>query len=166
MKVSALVFLTAFVLLNISTVHSDKIDEYFKKFDLNGDGKISHEEIETLIEQVKELGIEPGSYATALRLVLSLTDANKDGFVTLDELRNFPETFFKAIDENGDGKLSFEEYKAFVEKFYLTGLGSEVLRAAFDKTDLDKDGYISLEEYEKGIAEAIDGQTLGSVFGK
>ncbi|KAI1698033.1 EF hand domain-containing protein [Ditylenchus destructor] len=164
MNVFGVVFLIAFALLNISTVRCDKIDDYFKQLDLNGDGNISREEIEIIIEQIKAIGGD--TYETALRLVFNLTDANKDGSVTLDELRKYPEVLFKAIDENGDGKLSFEEHKAFVEKIFPGELPGFGLQAAFDKTDTDKDGYITLEEYEEAISGAINRQAFGKILRK
>ena len=43
-------------------------------------------------------------------------DANRDGFVSLDEFQARSAEVFKNIDTNGDGKVSPEEMKAYHQK--------------------------------------------------
>ncbi|KAI1704901.1 EF-hand domain pair domain-containing protein [Ditylenchus destructor] len=68
------------------------------------------------------------------------------------------EDSFKTTDANGDGKVSFEELKAiFIRTAAITGdsieHGESAARLQFDKTDADKDGYLTLEEIRQTIAD-------------
>lgn len=59
------------------------------------------------------------------------------------------EAKFKSLDKNGDSKLSMEEFVA--------GRGSEQTeeqaKAAFEKADINQDGFLSLVEYKTTVAK-------------
>jgi Ca2+-binding EF-hand superfamily protein len=88
-------------------VISSAYDNDFKKIDGNNDGKISKKEF--LDAAIKNFNI---------------IDKNKDGFLTIDELKAIGKIdaikFMKEVDINKDGKISKEEFiKAAEKKFKL-----------------------------------------------
>ena len=104
--------------------------EGWKKWDANGDGKLSRDEV-----------------ANAPRLApqFDALDANKDGFLTAEEL---PAGRFAGgpggrgqgwtrLDANGDGKLSREEVA-----------NAPRLAQQFDAIDANKDGFLGIEELQ------------------
>ncbi|PWA99680.1 ubiquitin carboxyl-terminal hydrolase family protein [Artemisia annua] len=93
------------------------VEKVFKKFDVNGDGKISITEL--------------GSILTSL-----------SGSVTPEtELKSV----MKEIDTDGDGFIDFNEFVAF-HNGSNNGEESKELREAFDLYDEDKNGKISANE--------------------
>lgn len=72
-----------------------------------------------------------------------------DGGAPSDERRGpGPAVYFKRLDADGDGTLNAQEYGA--SRRFAEATEAE-LRAAFTQADLDADGSIDLEEYEKGF---------------
>merc|ERR1712216_763305 len=58
---------------------------------------------------------------------------------------------FDQYDNNPkDGKLDFAEFKIAMNKIAGTELKDDVIQAAFDKVDLDGNGGIDFEEFQKG----------------
>ncbi|PWA66190.1 Calcium-binding EF-hand [Artemisia annua] len=93
------------------------VEKVFKKFDVNGDGKISITEL--------------GSILTSL-----------SGSVTPEtELKSV----MKEIDTDGDGFIDLNEFVAF-HNGSNNGEESKELREAFDLYDEDKNGKISASE--------------------
>ncbi|XP_022983538.1 calcium-binding protein CML24-like [Cucurbita maxima] len=95
----------------------DEVMKIFKKFDKNGDGKIS----------VSELGAALGELG---------------GKISSDETRRI----MLEIDTDGDGFIDLDEFAAFHREAYPDGGGNKDLQDAFDLYDMDKNGLISAKE--------------------
>ncbi len=110
--------------------------------DTNGDGRISKEEAAALQHKTQ------GDW-------FDKTDANKDSFLTEDEVRQAREARrdhmrgemkargearFKETDANGDGQISLDEAQARMPR----------LAERFNTLDADKNGMLSKEELKRG----------------
>ncbi|MBL8511007.1 MAG: EF-hand domain-containing protein [Betaproteobacteria bacterium] len=148
MKASILLLtLCAAVALNVQAESLDKgarradmkaeMESRLKAADKNGDGKISREEAAALPRIAKKF---------------DQIDTNKDGFVTLEEIKasmaqhaqehgqhgaggDHGGKMFEKLDANGDGFISREEAASHPK-----------LAEHFDKLDSNKDGKLSKEE--------------------
>src|SRR5215470_7355082 len=76
---------------------TDRIDQIFKRLDVNGDGKVTREEF--TLEKIA---------------VFTWLDTNQDNALEIEETKLSVKQF-RAIDTNGDGKISDIE---FVESKY------------------------------------------------
>src|SRR5262245_40454446 len=99
-------------------------DQFVKKFDANGDGKVSKEEF------------------LSKRPAFDKMDANKDGSVTAEEVKALPAVqkrggtgagFMERFDADHDGKVTPAEYDA-------------KRTTLFEKLDKNKDGMIDQSE--------------------
>ncbi|OMJ90348.1 hypothetical protein SteCoe_7258 [Stentor coeruleus] len=138
----------------IDSSYFNKLNEMFSKIDKNGDGLLSREELKDVIikfdlsfdidEIIQRCDIDRNGYinysefliATVeashaysrerVREVFEVFDKNKDGKLSLDEIRNSLGgnannfTLFKQIlseaDTNGDGVIDFDEFLDYVSK--------------------------------------------------
>lgn len=142
-----------------SSAHSrtqiEELESVFKKFDVNGDGKISWSELGAIMESLGHSATED-----ELQKMVKEVDADGDGFIDLDEfielntkgvdpvkvmedLRNA----FLIYDIDRNGSISPEELQAV-----LRSLGDENSIAECKKmisaVDCDGDGLISFEEFK------------------
>ncbi|XP_057316373.1 uncharacterized protein LOC130657408 isoform X1 [Hydractinia symbiolongicarpus] len=97
----------------------EELQESFKLFDINGDGKISLHE---LISVMNSVGAG-----------VSMEDAQE---------------ILELVDEDGDGEISFEEFKKVMHEKMVQGTVEEDLQAAFQVFDADNDGFISPSEVQ------------------
>src|SRR5512138_1592263 len=103
--------------------------ERLKAADKNADGMLSRDEAASLPRLLQNF---------------DAIDANKDGFITFEELRAFHQAHhgghgrhggLKALDKDGDGRISRDEAAA-----------APRLAQNFDKIDADHDGFLTREE--------------------
>lgn len=100
----------------------DEVRKIFSKFDENGDGKISCDELKNVL---RALGSETSS--DEVKRIMSEIDKDGDGYIDLDEFAEFHRG--SGAGDQGDGAC-----------------GNKELKDAFDLYDLDKNGKISASE--------------------
>ncbi|XP_008800225.2 probable calcium-binding protein CML10 [Phoenix dactylifera] len=110
---------------------TDEVERVFKKFDLNGDGKISSAELAAIFQS---LGHPPTE--EELQRMMGEADADGDGFISLDE---FVELNVSTVDDS-------------------TAL--EDLRHAFSVFDLDRNGSISPDELARVLRSIGEGASV------
>eukprot|EP01017_Pseudomicrothorax_dubius_P023101 TRINITY_DN2479_c0_g6_i1.p1 TRINITY_DN2479_c0_g6~~TRINITY_DN2479_c0_g6_i1.p1 ORF type:complete len:402 (+),score=120.69 TRINITY_DN2479_c0_g6_i1:84-1289(+) len=130
----------------------DEAIESFRAMDSNGDGMISKEEIFNHFEKVLKL---PNAEGEARR-VLEQVDVNNNGTIDYSEFltayvsrqklisKQRLESTFKAIDKDGNGFIFAEELSDFLD---AKGSQKEQIKEIIEKSDANKDGKISLEEF-------------------
>jgi len=102
----------------------------------------------------------------SLRL-LAKYDANGDHVISLTEVEDKRKRIFGRMDSDSDGDVSFDEYEQ-LDKAKRT----PILKARFDKLDLDHDGRLSGTEYASYLGsfdrldQNSDGQLSGSEMQK
>ncbi|KAL5553240.1 hypothetical protein UlMin_040641 [Ulmus minor] len=132
-----------------------ELEEVFKKFDVNGDGKISSSELGEIMGNLGQPSTEE-----ELEKMIKEVDADGDGFIDLSEfvelntkgvdsdevLENLKDAF-SVYDIDGNGSISAEELHEV-----LRSLGDECSIAECRKmiggVDCDGDGMISFEEFK------------------
>ncbi|GMJ04476.1 CALMODULIN LIKE 25 [Hibiscus trionum] len=129
---------------NFTQTQLREIEEVFKKFDVNGDGKISASELGSIL---KSLGQRPSD--EELDNMIREFDADGDG--TLSRL--------SVYDIDGDGSISAEELHEV-----LQSLGDECsiaeCRKMISGVDNDGNGMIDFEEFKVMM---MAGATFGSI---
>jgi hypothetical protein len=59
-------------------------------------------------------GMRPGAaHGAKMRIMFAIVDADSDGALSLEEVRDFQARIFNAVDEDGDGRVVREEIEAF-----------------------------------------------------
>ncbi|KAM4087732.1 hypothetical protein ACB094_07G017800 [Castanea mollissima] len=117
---------------SISLGTTNEVEKIFNKFDKNGDGKISHDDLNDVLHAL-------GSQMTSAEVscIMSEIDKDGDGFISLDEFTNF----------YMDGSTTPES-------------STQELRGAFDLYDLDKNGLISANELQEVLSRLGEKYTL------
>ncbi|KAL3830732.1 hypothetical protein ACJIZ3_019534 [Penstemon smallii] len=109
----------------------EELEQVFKKFDVNGDGKISS----------SELGSMMGS------LGHSVTDEELDSMI-------------REVDSDGDGFIDLQEFIELNTKDVDYDEALENLKDAFQVFDVDKNGSISAEELQNVLKSLGEECTL------
>jgi calmodulin len=118
----------------------------FAKFDVDGDGTISHEELTTVL-----LSIIPDLAYDQILAVIHMFDPNNDGDVAYVE---FAHTFYNA--EVNDNSLKARKAMVRIRRMASTKRGFH-LREAFQRFDKDGDGSVSHDELKVVINDILQG---------
>jgi len=149
-----------------------KLHKRFRKLDKDGNGEISREEF---------MAIPSLSSNPLLDRVLSVFDTNNDHNVDFREFVRALAIFspdvdrkeklhftFKMYDIDGDGKISNRDLFRTLQIMVGSNLTDVQLQQIVDKTfietDLDRDGFISFQEFEKIVTGSDYGDKLTLQF--
>ncbi|XP_071731288.1 probable calcium-binding protein CML23 [Rutidosis leptorrhynchoides] len=131
------------------------IEKVFRKFDVNGDGKISITELRSILGALGTVTPE-----SELKAVMKEIDTDGDGFIDLNEFIQFQRSgcnggdnnelreAFDMYDQNKNGKISASELhsvmKSLGEKCSLKDCKKMIA-----SVDVDGDGCVNFEEFKK-----------------
>ncbi|HXF53375.1 MAG TPA: hypothetical protein VNK52_04555 [Hyphomicrobiaceae bacterium] len=151
-----------------------EVKKRFAAFDLNGDGRITDEDLPPLMRGREALkgGVLPGFGARFERGgfarlgILRQADANQDGIVTLDEVTARAASRFDALDRNKDGAVDqadasalSNEMTAYRTQRFLHRYGAvqdgkvtreqfyKVAKERFAARDVNNDGKLDREDF-------------------
>ena len=116
-----------------------ELEQVFRRYDANGDGKISAEELTSVL---RALGAPPGP--GEVRRMMEEMDADRDGFVDLSEFAAF-HCGPHQQGEGGDADAKEQEAATEAE-----------LREAFRMYDADRNGLISARELHRVLRQLGD----------
>ena len=135
------------------------LTEAFNNADIDGDGKLSHEELKDLLQSLG-LGLEEEDEQKLNKFVAAV-DADNDGTIDLDEFQSIVDkmnakttmTFdqqlqemFELYDEDGSGAIDKAELAQLMATLGYD-LTDEELSAMIAEVDVDGDGDIDYEEF-------------------
>ncbi|CAO2820172.1 unnamed protein product [Amaranthus hypochondriacus] len=136
-------------------VNTEELEHVFKKFDVNGDGKISSSELGSLMGSLGQ-EVTKEEIDSMIREV----DSDGDGFIDINEfialntkgidsdeiLHNLKEAF-SIYDADGNGKITVEELQ-----MVMKSLGDDFslgeCRKMINGVDRDGDGTINFDEFK------------------
>lgn len=146
-----------------------RLQEAFDNVDADGDGKISHDDLKTVLQ---EAGFEGND--DNIQAIISAVDDSGDGLINFEEfaiavislgitirIAMFLRRMFNQLDVDGSGYLEPSDIKALVSDAGLQDrLSEDDIDAMFEAADTSGDGKVSFEEFCDRVcdrfAEAID----------
>ena len=135
----------------------------FLALDLDGNGDISVQELESLLRSIKrKLRLTENQIIKMVKQ----TDKNGDGSVDLEEFLDLMETgeqrriihkeliqrsgvrkAFEKYDKDGSGSITREEFRRVVEDKYQTTMRANQIDKLMEQADKDNSGQISYDEF-------------------
>lgn len=148
------------------------------KIDINGDGKVSLDELKNWIKKSQAKYVTDDverqwkTHRISKKNLLSWEDYKKATYGFMDDLDNGvseedtrvyndmmrrDERRWKTADENGDGSLTKEEFTHFLHPEEAEHMKNIVIDETLEDVDKDADGKISLDEYIQDMYSGHDG---------
>ncbi|CAL5326065.1 probable calcium-binding protein CML18 [Camellia sinensis] len=136
----------------------EEVEKVFKKFDANGDGKISASELRAVLSA---LGSDTSP--EEVQRVMSEIDSDGDGFIDLREFANFHRRgsdddddssskelrdAFDLYDQDGNGLISVKELHSVLKSLGEKCSWRDCLKM-IKSVDVDGDGCVNFEEFKK-----------------
>ena len=131
-----------------------KLRNIFIKFDSNGDGHLTKEE---LMHGLMEM-MEKEEAKKEVNRLMELIDTDGNGFIEYEEFlrasmdkkkllsKKNLKIVFDYLDKNKNGKISYDEIKAVLDGD--NKMEDDIWKALVNQVDLDGDGEISFNEFE------------------
>jgi len=120
------------------TIRIKQIEDLFTAFDRNNSGTVDFGEFASGLSVLLS-----GSEAEKITFAFALLDVNGDGNISFDEMTNYFRTYLLSQHKIHQSNLTPERWELFKSH----------LKRGFDAADLDKNGTISLSEFEKAIRD-------------
>ncbi|XP_038066100.1 calmodulin-1-like [Patiria miniata] len=128
--------------------------EKFNKFDKNGDGKMSKDELRGLLKSLNRSPTDAN-----LKKVMGDVDKNKSGFIEYDEFVQLMididadidkrlQTTFNGYDTDKNGFITPDELSAAYVDMGID-MSTEELQSEIKSVDLNADGKLNFEEFKK-----------------
>ena len=155
---------------------ADEVDEqmwnHLQQADTDGDGKVSAAELTEIRKRAGSAGRPGGGGKVDPKRMMERLDKNGDGAISQGEVDEGTWRHFGRADKNGDGNVSADELETMLQQRrgpgggmrrdparmvkHLDTDGDDMLsrdewkgpQEAFDKIDLDSDGYLTAEELD------------------
>jgi Ca2+-binding EF-hand superfamily protein len=161
---AALTALSAAAMAQQADRSSKHFEQFLKKWDANGDGRISLDEyvaaasahFQQIDTQNKgsvsadQIANSPKAHERIERRAQGLVqhlDTAGAGYVTQDEFVAAAKKRFAKLDRSGDGKLTPDELEMPLGDKAPSGKRAQVGEHRFDKLDANHDGVVTLNEY-------------------
>lgn len=128
-------------------VYVQCIRERFRRWDADGDGKLSMVEIKEQFSKIKS----PDALHSLPELLWRL-DLDRDVSLTEKELLGLCQAATASRDLDGDGKITLSELMVRPMSANPT---KESVATSFQRADINGDGYLTPQEMEKGIAALL-----------
>ena len=135
--------------------------------DVNGDGDISVEEMETLLKNIK---VRLQLSSKDIKEILHEFDKNDDGVVDMQEFegtlcsggkrhaihkalvqRSGIRKAFNRFDKDGNGVITRDEFRKVVEAKYNASFSSSAVDKLMSNADKNNDGRIDFEEFARSF---------------
>jgi len=93
--------------------------------------------------------------------MMSKSDSDGDGLISLDEFHDFDRGMFQRMDSNGDGVVTQDEIEMHMQEMQskMTGRHSEMqsrIEGHFTQADTNQDGMVTSEEAKSAAFSRID----------